>query len=115
MPGHTLDEVLAVIDEEIAALQSKPVEARELERAKNLIESENVRNLEPLLARAERLQHYNAMLGDPGFVAEDMRRYRAVEAASVQRYAQQILRKDARVIVTVEPNPTAPIMGRVKK
>ena len=28
MPGHTLDEILAVIDEEIAALQAKPVDAR---------------------------------------------------------------------------------------
>jgi predicted Zn-dependent peptidase len=85
MPGHTLDEILAVIDQEIAALQAKPVEAAELERAKNQIESETVRSLEPLLAKAERLHSYNYLLGDPGFVTEDLRRYRAVDAASVQR------------------------------
>jgi zinc protease len=115
MPGHTIDEILAVIDEEIAGLQAKPVDARELERAKNQIESDTVRNLEPLLARAERLQHYNYLVGDPGFVGEDLRRYRAVDAAAVQRAAQQFLKKEARVIVTVDPNPEAPIMGRVKK
>jgi zinc protease len=115
MPGHTLDEILAVIDEEIVGLQEKPVEAAELDRGKNQIESEMVRSLEPLLARAERLQSYNDLLNDPGFVTEDLRRYRAVDAAAVQRAAQEILRKDGRVVVTVEPNPDAPIMGRVKK
>jgi predicted Zn-dependent peptidase len=114
MPGHTLDEILAVIDQEIAALQAKPVEAAELERAKNQIESETVRSLEPLLARAERLQSYNYLLGDPGFVTEDLKRYRAVEATTVQKYAQEVLNKDGRVVVTIQPNADAPIMGRVK-
>jgi zinc protease len=115
MPGHTLDEILAVIDEEIAGLQEKPVEAAELDRAKNQIESEAVRSLEPLLARAERLQAYNDFLGDPGFLTEDLKRYREVGAPAIRQVAQQILRKDGRVVVTVDPNPEAPIMGRVKK
>jgi predicted Zn-dependent peptidase len=114
MPGHTLDEILAVIDQEIAALQAKPVDAAELDRAKNQIESDTVRSLEPILAQAERLQSYNYLLGDPGFVTEDLRRYRAVDATAVQKYAQEVLNKDGRVVVTVDPNPDAPIMGRVK-
>jgi zinc protease len=54
-------------------------------------------------------------VGDPGFVAEDLRRYRAVDAAGLQRAAQRYLTLGSRVIVMVEPNATAPIMGRVKK
>jgi zinc protease len=115
MPGHTVDEILAVIDEETAKLQGALVEPAELDRAKNQIESEGVRSLEPVLARAERLQSYNYLLGDPGFVTEDLRRYRAVDAAAVQRYAREVLDRNNRVIVTVDPNPDAPIMGRVKK
>jgi zinc protease len=115
MPGHTLDELLAIIDEEVASLQAKPVEAPELDRAKNQIEADTVRSLESLLARAERLQAYNYLVGDPGFLTEDLKRYRAVEAPAVQRAAQQYLKKDGRVVITVEPNPEAPIMGRVKK
>ena len=115
MPGHTLDEILAVIDEEIAALQTKPLDAAELDRAKNQLESDTVRSLESLLTRAERLQSYNYLVGDPGYVTEDLRRYRAVDAAAIQRVAQQYLKKDARVVVTVDPNADAPIMGRVKK
>jgi len=115
MPGHTLDEILTVIDEEIAALQAKPIDAAEMERAKNQLESDTVRSLESLLARAERLQSYNYMAGDPGYLTEDLRRYRAVDAAAIQRAAQQYLRKDGRVIVTIDPNADAPIMGRIKK
>jgi predicted Zn-dependent peptidase len=115
MPGHSIDELLAVIDEEIGKLQAAPVDAAELERAKNQIESDNVRGLEPLIARAERLQHYNYFKGDPGYLAEDVTRYRAVDAAAVQRAAKESLRAAARVVVAVEPNPEAPIMGRVVK
>jgi predicted Zn-dependent peptidase len=115
MPGHTLAELVAVIDEEIAKLQQAPADPAELERAKNQIESANVRSLEPLIARAERLQHYNYLIGNPGYLAEDVRRYREVDAAAVQHAAQSYLRPGARVVITVEPNPDAPIMGRVVK
>ncbi len=115
MPGHTLDEILAVIDEEVGKLQAAPPDAAELDRAKNQIESETVRSLESVLARAERLQSYNYLLGEPGYVTEDLRRYRAVDATAVQRYARDALDHNNRVVVTVDPNPDAPIMGRVKK
>jgi zinc protease len=115
MPGHTLDELLNVISEEIAKLQATQVDDKELARAKNQIESDAVRSLEPLIARAEHLQRYNAFLGDPGYLSEDVRQYRAVTAERVQNAAKTHLRLGARVIITVEPNPEAPIMGRVVK
>ncbi|HVY38430.1 MAG TPA: pitrilysin family protein [Polyangia bacterium] len=115
MPGHTLDEILTVIDDEVAKLQATPPTPAEVDRAKNQIESETVRSLESVLARAERLQSYNYSLGDPGFVTEDLRRYRAVDANALQRYAREVLDRSNRVVVTVDPNPAAPIMGRVKK
>jgi predicted Zn-dependent peptidase len=115
MPGHTVDEILAVIDQEIAALKAKPIADAELDRAKNQIESEAVRSLEPLLARAERLQSYNYLLKDPGFLTEDLRRYRAVQADGLQHIANDVLRSDGRVVVAIAPNPEAPIMGRVVK
>jgi zinc protease len=115
LPGHTLQELEEVITQEITKLQKTPVDAVELERAKNQIESGTVRSLEPLIARAERLQHYNYLVGDPGYLAEDLRRYRAIDAESVRAAAQKYLRWSGRVVVTVQPNPDAPIMGRVVK
>jgi predicted Zn-dependent peptidase len=115
MPGHAVEELLAVIDEEIENLRAAPPAEREVDRAKNQLESDVVRSLEAVLARAERLQSYNDLVNDPGYVGEDLRLYRAVDAAAMQRAAAQFLRKDARVVLTVEPNNDAPIMGRVKK
>ena len=115
MPGHTTAELLEVISAEITKLQKAPADAVELERAKNQIESGTVRSLESIIARAERLQHYNYLVGDPGYLGEDLRRYRAVDAESVRRAAETYLKLGARVIITVEPNPDAPIMGRVVK
>jgi len=112
--GHTLDELVRVIDEEVEAMRAKPVEAGELERAKNQIEFDTFRSLEAPLAQAERLQTYNLLVGDPGYLARDIEMYRAVDAAAVQAAAAQYLRKDGRVVVTVTPNADAPIMGRVK-
>ncbi|HEY4187353.1 MAG TPA: pitrilysin family protein [Polyangia bacterium] len=114
LAGHTIDELVRVIDEEIEGMRAKPVEPRELERAKNQIEFDQLRSLEPLLAQAERLQIYNLQAGDPGYLARDLESYRNVDAAAVQGAVAQYLRKDGRVVVTVTPNPDAPIMGRVK-
>ena len=114
MPGHTLDELLAVIDEELAKLAATPPEPIEVERARNQIEFQTLHSLEPILARAERLQAYNDFAGDPGYLATDLRAYAAVDPAAVQRTVATYLRKQARVVITVAPNPDAPIMGRVK-
>ena len=64
-----------------------------------------MRSLESVLARAERLQSYNYSLGDPGFVTEDLRRYRAVDATALQRYAREVLDRANRLVVTVDPEP----------
>jgi predicted Zn-dependent peptidase len=114
LAGHTLDEIVRVIDEEIEALRAKPLQPRELDRAKNQIEFDLLRSLEPALAQAERLQAYNLQLGDPGYLGRDIETYRSVDAAAVQSAVAQYLRKDGRVVVTVTPNPDAPIMGRMR-
>jgi predicted Zn-dependent peptidase len=114
MPGHSTEEIRAVIDEELARLASVPVEAEELARAKNQIEFDTLRNLEPLLARAERLQSYNQLAGDPGQLSADLAAYRAVDPAAIQRAAARFLSRRGRVLIDVAPNPQAPIMGRLK-
>ena len=80
-----------------------------------VLRGETAESLHRVHAVAVRDGKVEASAGDPGFVTEDLRRYRAVDAASVQRVMQQYLKKDARVVVTITPNPDAPIMGRIKK
>jgi zinc protease len=113
--GHTIAEVEKVVDEELEKLRTQPIEPRELERAKNQIRTTFFRGLEPLQGRASRLLNYAYLAGDPGFIGRDLARYQAVDAASIQRCVAQYLRRDARLVITVEPNPAAPIMGRIKQ
>jgi predicted Zn-dependent peptidase len=115
MPGHTLDEVKRLIEEELAKLQKEPPSAQEVTRAKNQIEFDLMRSMESLLARAERFQSYNDVLGNPDSFAEDMAAYQAIGADDLVQAARTWLPAEGRLTITVDPNPAAPIMGRVKK
>jgi zinc protease len=115
MPGHTLAEIEALIDEELEKVRTRPVLTREIERIKNQIETGMFRGLQSPAGRAGRLLAYNLYVGDPGYIGQDLARYQAVGPTGIQKLAAQVLRKDARLIITVEPNPEAPIMGRLKK
>jgi len=114
MQGHSVAEIEKVVDEEIEKIRTQPVEARELERVKNQTRADFFRSLEPLQGRGSRLLAYALYTGDPGYIAKDLARYQAADAAGLQKYAGQYLRKENRLIITVDPNPQAPIMGRVK-
>jgi zinc protease len=96
-------------------VRTQPIEARELERVKNQLRTGFFRSLEPLQGRGSRLLSYEYHTGDPGYIGKDLARYQALDAASVLKAAGQYLRKDARLVITVESNPQAPIMGRIKR
>jgi zinc protease len=115
MPGHTLAEIEKLVDEELEKVRSEPVQSREIERVKNQIETGMFDGLESIAGRAGRLLAYNTYLGDPGYIGQDLARFQAVNATQIQQVASTVLRKDARLVITVEPNPEAPIMGRVKR
>lgn len=113
MQGHTLAEVEAVIDEELAKLREQPVDAVELERARNETKTESVRDLETLQGVAGRLLTYDVFAGDPAYLGRDLARYESATPELLQKWATQILRVAGRVHIKVEPNPAAPLMGRV--
>jgi zinc protease len=113
LQGHTLAELDAVIDEELAKLRDKPVEAVELERARNEIKTESVRGLDSLQGVAGRLLTYDVLAGDPNYLARDLARYESASPELLQQWAGRILRASSRVSIKVEPNRAAPLMGRV--
>jgi zinc protease len=115
LAGHTLAEIEKIVDEEVEKVRSQPVEERELERAKNRIRTLFFRSLEPLAGRGSHLLSYDYFAGDPGFLQRDLARYQGVQAATLQQYASQLLRKEGRIVITIESNPQAPIMGRLKR
>jgi zinc protease len=105
-PGHTIAELQKVIDEEILKLQNEPPSAHELERSVNTIEASFYNRMERVGGfggKADQLNGYYTVTGDPDFFNEDLARYRALSASDIRAAAQQFLPLGRRVELTVEP------------
>jgi zinc protease len=109
-PGHTIDEIEKVIDEEIAKLQGEPPSAHELERSLNQIEASFYNRMERVGGfggKADQLNAYYTDAGDPDWFNEDLSRYRALSATDIRAAAAQYLPHDRRVELTVVPATSA--------
>jgi zinc protease len=111
-PGHTAEELEKAIDEELTAFRNAPPTAEELERARNTIETDIIGGLERLGGFggiADRLNSYNHYLKNPGYLAEDIARYRAVSGGSVLAFAKSQLVPTARGVVYAVPGTPPPL------
>ena len=111
--GHTADELLKAIDEELAKLRSGGVKDDELMRAKTLVISDNVFELERSSSRANQLNDYNHFLGDPNYLAKDIARTNNATTTSVADAARTYLKAQDRVVTIVTPKKEAPTPGKV--
>jgi zinc protease len=105
-PGHTVEELQKVIDEEIAKLQREPPAPREVERALNQYEASFYNRMERVGGfggKADQLNAYYTATGDPDWYNEDLARYRALAPSDVRAAAAQFLPADRRVELTVVP------------
>jgi zinc protease len=95
--GHSLDEIETVVWEELDRIRREPPTEQELSRAQTRIESDHVRQLEQFGGfggRADQLNYYNTLAGDPGVINSDIDRYMATTAEDVQRQASSMLGDD---------------------
>jgi zinc protease len=110
-PGHALDELERVIDEELDRLRGAPPEDREIERAMNGREAQFYRRLERVAGfggRADQLNAYYTETGNPDYFEEDLGRYRALDARAVQAAILRWLPANRRVELSVVPQtPTS--------
>jgi len=110
-PGVSLERLEKEIDEELARLAAAPPTPEELERAKNKVEAGAIFGLEPVGGfggRAATLAGYYLRTGNPGYLAEDLARYRSASGEDLSAAVRTYLRKDARVVLTVVPRAAAP-------
>ena len=98
-PGHTAKEIEQAIDEELERFRREGPAGEEVEAARNLIEMRLMTRLETLNGVADRLNLYNHYTGDPGYLAEDIARYRRATAADVRSFAEAQLKPSARVVI----------------
>ncbi|MDB4964137.1 MAG: processing peptidase [Myxococcales bacterium] len=101
--GHTADEILGVIDEELALMAETPPSKAEVEKAKAIAETDFWTSLVDVDGKAEALGHYEIALGDFRKVNTLAERLAQVTADDVARVVRQYLVKDRRTIVIAEP------------
>lgn len=105
-PGRTWRDAERALEREIEKLKTTPVTAEELERAKNLVESQFTYAQDSLFYRALQLGQY-AALGDWRRILDVIPGLRAVTAQQVQQVAVKYLRRDNRTVGILEPDGTS--------
>jgi zinc protease len=83
-PGHDMPEIQAAVEAEIARLASDGPTDAELARARNSHLADFYKGLDYLQTRADLLNHYQHVLGEPGGVSRDVARYERATTASVR-------------------------------
>jgi zinc protease len=103
--GHEPDEIEKAVDAELQALREHGPSDKEVERARNTIETAMLTALEKMgdSGLANKLNEYNQYTGDPGYLPKDLARLRAVNAAGVQRAVREYLQQRARAVVAGVP------------
>nr|MBA2542571.1 insulinase family protein [Deltaproteobacteria bacterium] len=101
--GHNADEVLALIDEEVAAMAAAPPTKAEVEKAKAIAETDFWTSLVDVDGKAEALGHYETALGDFRKVTQLAERLAAVTAEDVARVVRSTLVASRRTIVIAQP------------
>ncbi|HXI56046.1 MAG TPA: pitrilysin family protein [Polyangia bacterium] len=111
-PGFTLDDMQGAVDEELDRLVSQGPTAQELERARNSHLADFFKGLDHLQTRADLLNHYQHLLGDPGACQQDIARYEAATVTSVRDALAKVAaghRLDLRVLP--DEQPIQPTLG----
>ena len=108
LPGKTPAELEAAIDAEIARVQTEPIAAWELEKARNSARSNFIGGLQSALNRAIQLSENALAFDDPGRINTRAAEIARVTAEDVQRVAKQYLVPTNRTVVVTMPKASAP-------
>jgi len=106
--GHTVAELRKEVEAVLDDFRKNGPTAAEVERAKRLVVGGMVRSVERAAGKADQLNNYAFWTGDPGYLARDVARYRAVTVAQVQEAAKNLLLTDRLLVMDVEPSSPAP-------
>jgi zinc protease len=101
--GHTLRELEAVIQEELNKIKQEPPTLREVQRAVNQYEASFLSRLESVEYKADILNSYYHLTGNPDFFQEDLSRYRAIDPTDVTAAAQTFLGDNHRLVLSIVP------------
>jgi len=105
-PNHTLSEIEATVSREIARLADEGPTDDEIERARIQAEAQFMFRLQTVGGfggKSDQLNAYNTFVGDPGYFARDLQRYRDVTPDSMRDAVRRTLDHARRVLLCVVP------------
>jgi zinc protease len=91
------------IDAELARMKESPVDARELEKAKNQVISNFILGRRTVQQKADAIGDAAVFGKDPALVNTELERYLRVTPADIQRVAQKYFVPAQRTVLVVEP------------
>jgi zinc protease len=112
-PGHTPEELLVAIDQELAKVQAAGIDDAELGRARTAFISTEAFGLEGVGSRANTVNAFVHYTGDPGYLPKNIARYENATVAGVREAAVTWLAPGKRVVTFVRPTKGAPLAGRL--
>jgi len=106
-PGIDPAAVEATLLAEIERLRVEPVTQDELDRAKALMETAMLADLQRVESLADSLAMWATLFDDPGLVNEQLERYLAVDTEALQAAAAEAFDRDNLVVLTYVPESSA--------
>ena len=94
--GVSLQELDAVLKQEIAEVVQNGVTEEELQKARNAMEAQFAESGGTMHDRASALAHYHAFYGDTSLINTELERYLAVTRDDLQRVARRYLTEKGR-------------------
>lgn len=101
--GHTLAELEQVIQQELDMIKSAVPAVREVERARNQYEASFIERLESVNGKADMLNNYYYLTGNPDYFNEDLARYYAIDPQDISTVAARYFRNNERVVISFVP------------
>jgi zinc protease len=103
--GKTTNDILGILDREIARAIADVVTDDELARAKAKLELSLLQSLETMSGKAEQIGFYETVLGDPAAAFRRLEGYRRATASDLRKAARRYLSGVGRTLVRVVPEP----------
>jgi len=104
-PKFTGKQIVEQVQEEITRLQTKPVDAKELERVRTQFRAVTIRSLQGAMGSARMLAQYAITDGDPKLINTELDRVMAVTPEQIQAAAKRYFVSEKRVVLEIAPTP----------
>ncbi len=97
--GVDLEDIEAVINEEMHRVRTELISEEELQKLKNQQESQFVNSNTTIATRARNLASYHLLYGDAHLINTELERYMQVTREDILRVANEYFREDNRVVI----------------